>query len=112
MPGVKGRSGRKPEPEMKSFRAVLDEHISPEQWDKILDALARAAADGNIPALRLLVAYRYGSPRPEAPPPPAGASVGEIAFLLPVRDGEVLPPDAIMVKKDEKLLGSTPGSAD
>ena len=80
MPGVKGRSGRKPEPEMKSFRAVLDEHITPAQWDKILAALAKAAADGNIPALRLLVAYRYGSPRPEAPPPQPGAAVGEIAY--------------------------------
>ena len=106
MPGVKGRSGRKPDPEIKSVRAAIDEHISPEQWDTIWDALRQAAAAGNVAALRLLIHYRYGSPRPESPQ--AAKAANHIAYLLPVRDDEVLPPDAKVVK--DEPLESTPGS--
>ena len=112
MPGVKGRSGRKRDPEIKSVRAVIDEHIPPEQWDKIWDALSRAAADGSIAALRLLLAYRFGLAHPEPPSAPPTAANNHIAYLLPTRDDEVLSPDAIVVKNEKELLDSTPGSAD
>ena len=77
MPGVKGRSGRKPDPDIKSCRAVMDENISPEQWQKVWAALADAAAQGNVPALRLMLEYRFGSARPE--PPQAAKANNEVA---------------------------------
>ena len=102
MSGVKGRSGRKPDPVVKSCRAAIESCITPAQWRKIWKALAAAAADGNVQAARLLHEYSYGRPRPE--PEPVSASEDKsarIAYYLPIRDDEVLPPDALIVKQSD-----------
>lgn len=109
MSGVKGRSGRKPDPVVKSCRAAIDECVSPAQWRKIWKAMAAAAAEGDVQAARLLHDYSYGRPRPQSEPA-SEATHGKIAYVLPIRNGETLPPDAIILNQSD--LDSLPDSED
>jgi hypothetical protein len=88
MSGVKGRSGRKPNVVLKELRTQMDEVISPSGWRAIWDAAFAAAKKGSVPAIKILLEYRYGAPSARVEQP---AAVGHVAYYLPVRSDQPLP---------------------
>jgi hypothetical protein len=88
MSGVKGRTGRKPYAEVKELRAQLDEAISPSDWHDIWRAVVTVAKKGNVPAVKLLVEYRFGVASAQVE---ETANVGMVAYYLPARSDMPLP---------------------
>jgi len=89
MSGVKGRSGRKPDVAVKQLRTQMDEAISSSDWRAIWRAVIAAAKKGNIPAVKLLVEYRFSAASAKAE---QIANVGVVAYYLPARSDQ--PPPA------------------
>jgi hypothetical protein len=110
MSGVKGRSGRQPDVAVKHLRTLMDETISASAWRAIWRAVLKAAKEGNIQAVRLLVEYRYGVASAQVD---QTATVGQVAFYLPVRPDQPLPaslgPDPHA--STDLSLDATPGAA-
>ena len=108
MSGVKGRTGRKPNAEVKQLRTQLDEAISPSDWLDIWRAVGKAAKKGNIPAVKLLVEYRFGVASAQVEPT---ANVGMVAYYLPARPDQ--PPPASLAPdpyaSTDPSLDHTPG---
>jgi hypothetical protein len=88
MSGVKGRSGRKPNVVVKQLRTQMDEAISSSDWRAVWDAALAAAKKGSIPAIKLIVEYRYGAAAAQVDQP---ANVGMVAYYLPARPDQPLP---------------------
>ena len=91
MSGVKGRSGRKPDVAVKQLRIQMDEAISSSDWRAIWLAVIAAAKKGNIPAVKLLVEFRYGLASAQVE---QTANVGVVAYYLPARPDQ-LPPASL-----------------
>jgi hypothetical protein len=89
MSGVKGRSGRKPNVAVKQLRSQMDEALSSSDWSAIWRAVITAAKNGNIPAVKLLVEYRFGGASAQVE---QTANVGVVAYYLPARPDQ--PPPA------------------
>jgi cellulase/cellobiase CelA1 len=88
MSGVRGRTGRKPNVEVKQLRTQMDEAISSSDWLDIWHAVVAVAKKGNIPAVRLLVEYRFGVASAQVE---QSANVGMVAYYLPARSDQPLP---------------------
>jgi hypothetical protein len=88
MSGVKGRSGRKSDVAVKELRTQMDEAISSSDWHAIWRAALKAAKKGSIPAIELLVEFRY---RVASAQVEQTANVGMVAYYLPARPDQPLP---------------------
>lgn len=60
--GVKGRSGRLSKAQMMGLAALLDKCWTPADREKCLNALASKANQGDMEAIKLLMAYTFGKP--------------------------------------------------
>lgn len=60
--GKKGRSGRKPNQHELTVRQLMDENWPPEQRAAMVKAWGERAAQGDLEAGKLLMAYTYGKP--------------------------------------------------
>lgn len=60
--GQKGRSGRKPKQHELSVQQLMDENWPPEQRAAMVKAWGERAAQGDLEAGKLLMAYTYGKP--------------------------------------------------
>ncbi len=88
MSGRKGRSGRKPDLVVNQLRAQMDEAISASDWRAVWRAVIRAAKKGNIPAVKLVVEYRFGLAAPQLE---QSAILDGVVYYLPVRPDQPLP---------------------
>jgi hypothetical protein len=108
MSGVKGRSGRKPDAAVKQWRTQMEEAISSSDWHAIWRAAVKAARNGNVAAIKLLVEYRSGGPSAQVE---QTANVGMVAYYLPARSDQPLPaslgPDPYA--STDQSLDPTPG---
>ena len=70
--GSRPGAGRKTNAEIKAVRTILDQTMTPEQWNHLFRRLREFAFKGNIRAAQLLLTYRFGDPNaePAEPPPP------------------------------------------
>ncbi len=66
MAGVKGRSGRRPDAERQRCRALIAESMDDDDWHRLFAELAERARAGSVPHIKLLLAYAFGVPAPEA----------------------------------------------
>ena len=111
MSGVKGRTGRKPDVAVQQLRTQMDEAISSSDWRAIWRAVVAAAKNGNIPAVKLLVEFRFGVASAQVE---QTANVGVVAYYLPVRPDQPLPaflgPDP-HASTDLPVVPPTPGAA-
>jgi hypothetical protein len=58
--GIKGKAGRKPKAEEVQIIEKMDAALAPsEAWE----ALANRVAKGDVQAIKLWLAYRYGQPK-------------------------------------------------
>lgn len=60
LPGNCGGGRKKAE---FSLQALIDRKIPEERWGEIIDAMAKAAIGGDVPAARLLLEHRFGKPK-------------------------------------------------
>ena len=88
MSGIKGRTGRKPNVAIQELHTQMDEAISSSDWRAIWLAVVAEAKNGNIPAVKLLVEYRFGVASAQVE---QTANVGIVAYYLPARSDRPLP---------------------
>lgn len=58
---------RKSNAEIKELHSLLDKEVTNEDWREQIRSLYRQAKDGNVRALQLLLAYRFGDPNAQVP---------------------------------------------
>ena len=110
MSGVKGRSGRKPNIAVKQLRTQMDEAISSSDWSAIWRAVIALAKKGNIPAVKLLIEFRFGLASAQVE---QAVNAGLVAYYLPARSDQ--PPPASLGPdphaSTDLPLDPTPGAA-
>lgn len=86
MSGVKGRSGRKSDQEIKRIRSLLDNAVTDDDWHAAFKELSKRMKQGDIKAFQILAAYRFGLPRDQVEESRGGG-------VLVLRMPELDPPD-------------------